>query len=120
MVHGESALAKAEHASRVLFGGDLDGLDATDIQDVFADVPSSQVTQTELEGGGLSVVDLLAGSDLVTSKGDARRSIKGGGVYLNNRRVSDPSQMVSIAEAIEGQFLVLRKGRKRYHLVQVM
>ncbi len=120
MVHGETALAKAEQASGVLFGGDLDGLDAADIQDIFADVPSSQIAGTDLAGEGLSVVDLLAATDLATSKGDARRSIKGGGIYLNNRRVGDPSQMVSISEAIEGQFLVLRKGRRRYHLVQVM
>jgi tyrosyl-tRNA synthetase len=120
MVHGETALAKAEQASRVLFGGELDGLDAADIQAILADVPSSQVARSDLAGDGLQVVELLAGSDLASSKGDARRSIKGGGVYLNNRRVADPSQMVSITEAIEGQFLLLRKGRKRYHLVQVM
>ncbi len=58
-------------------------------------------------------------ADLATSKGDARRSIQGGGVYLNNRRVGDPSQMVSMAETIEGRFLVLRKGRRRYHLLRV-
>ncbi len=119
MVHGETALAKAEQASSVLFGGDLEGLDAADIQDIFADVPSSEVAAADLAGEGLPVADLLAATDLATSKGDARRSIKGGGVYLNNRRVGDPSQMVSIAETIEGQFLVLRKGRRRYHLVQV-
>ena len=120
MVHGETAIAKAEQASRVLFGGDLDGLEAADIQDIFADVPSSQIARSDLAGDGLPIVELLVGSDLATSKGDARRSITGGGVYLNNRRVADPAQMVSTAEAIEGQFLVLRKGRRRYHLVQVM
>ena len=120
MVHGETALAKAEQASHVLFGGDLEGLGAADIQDIFADVPSSQVPQSDLVADGLSIVDLLADSDLATSKGDARRSIKGGGVYLNNRRVTDSGQMVSMSETIDGQFMVLRKGRKRYHLVQVM
>lgn len=120
MVHGETALVKAEQASSVLFGGELEGLDAADIQAIFADVPSSQVARSELEGEGVAVVDLLTVSGLATSKGDARRAINGGGVYLNNRRVVDPSQSVPMSEAIEGQFLVLRKGRKRYHLVQVM
>ncbi len=119
MVHGKTALAKAEQASQVLFGGELEGLGASDIADIFADVPSSEVAQTDLAGEGLSIVDLLANSDLATSKGDARRSIKGGGVYLNNRRVTDPARMISSAESIEGQFLVLRKGRRRYHLVQL-
>ncbi len=120
MVHGESALAKAEQASRVLFGGDLEGLDAADISDVFADVPSSQVTSSDLQGEGISIVDLLCASDLASSKGDARRSIAGGGVYLNNQRITEPSKTVSMAETFEGQFLVLRKGRKRYHLIEVL
>ncbi|MCA9924535.1 MAG: tyrosine--tRNA ligase [Anaerolineales bacterium] len=119
MIHGKTAVAKAEKAAQVLFGGDLDGLDAGDIRDIFADVPSSDVPKTELGGDGLPVVDLLVSSGLASSKGDARRSIKGGGIYLNNERVTDGGQMVMTANAIEGQFLVLRKGRKKYHLVQI-
>lgn len=120
MVHGETALAKAELASSVLFGGDLDGLDAEDINEIFADVPSSEIARLDFEDGGLAVVDLLVNSDLASSKGDARRSIQGGGVYLNNHRVSDPAQTVNLADTFEGRFLVLRKGRKRYHLVKVL
>ena len=120
MVHGETALANAEQASSVLFGGDLDGLSAADIEDIFADVPSNTIARAALGGEGIPVVDLLVNSDLATGKGDARRSIDGGGIYLNNQRVSDPAQMATTADAIEGQFIVLRKGRKRYHLVQVM
>lgn len=119
MVHGETALSKAEQASSVLFGGDLDGLDAIDISEIFADVPSSEVARTKLEGEGTPLVDLLIGSELASSKGDARRSINGGGVYLNNQRVVDQAQTVTLEETFEGQFLVLRKGRKRYHLVKV-
>ena len=120
MIHGKTALVKAEQASSVLFGGDLEGLSAEDIQDIFADVPSSEVSREALGGEGVSVVDLLVASDLATGKGDARRSIKGGGIYLNNQRMSDTAQMATIADAVEGQFLILRKGRKRYHLVQVV
>jgi tyrosyl-tRNA synthetase len=120
MIHGETAVSRAEKASHVLFGGDLDGLSAIDIEDISADVPSSQLTSSRLEGSGMPLVDLLAVSGLATSKGDARRSIKGGGIYLNNQRVTDVTQLVSLAQSIEGQFLLLRKGRKKYHLVQVM
>ncbi len=120
MIHGETALAKAEKAAAVLFGGDLDGLGADDIGDIFADVPSSEIAKSQLEGDGLLLADLLAESSLASSKGDARRSIKGGGIYLNNRRVNEPNQAVTAAEAIDGQFLVLRKGKKKYHLVQVL
>ncbi|HEX6384339.1 MAG TPA: tyrosine--tRNA ligase [Anaerolineae bacterium] len=119
MIHGETAVAKAEQAASVLFGGDLEGLDAADIGDIFADVPSSDVPKTALEGEGLPIIDLLVDTGLASSKGDARRSIQGGGIYLNNERVSDQDWNVTLAHSIEGQFLVLRKGRKRYHLVRV-
>lgn len=119
MIHGETAVAKAEKAAEVLFGGDLEGLDAADIADIFADVPSSEVPKSALEGEGASVVDLLADTGLASSKGDARRSIKGGGIYLNNERVTDRQQTVTLAQSIEGQFVVLRKGRRKYHLLRL-
>jgi tyrosyl-tRNA synthetase len=118
MVHGETALAKAEQASQALFGGDIAGLDAADIEDIFAEVPSSEVAKDALSDG-LTVVDLLAGSGLATSKADARRAIQGGGIYLNNARVTDVAQPVGLSQTIDGRFLVLRKGRRQYHLVRV-
>jgi tyrosyl-tRNA synthetase len=120
MVHGETAVTKAEKAADVLFGGDLEGLDAIDIRDIFTDVPSSQLAKAAFEGDGLPVVDLLVHSGLASSKGDARRSIQGGGIYLNNQRVGAQGQMATLSQSIEGQFLVLRKGRKQYHLVQIL
>jgi tyrosyl-tRNA synthetase len=54
------------------------------------------------------------------SKGEARRAIEGGGVYLNNRRISDPSVRTTAADVIDGRFLVLRHGRKNYRLVQII
>ncbi len=120
MVHGETAVSKAEKASAVLFGGDLDGLDAGDIRDIFADVPSSEVGKNEFAGEGMSVVDLLALTGVEQSKGAARRAVQGGGIYLNNQRVSAAEQMVTMNDSIEGQFMVLRKGKKKYHLIKVL
>ena len=119
-VHGQDALERAEQASQVLFGGEMGGLSAKDIQDIFADVPSSDLPRGQIENGALTIVDLLALGELAKSKGEARRSIAEGGIYLNNQRVSEPTQAVSLADAIEGRFLVLRKGRKNYHLVKVI
>ena len=118
MVHGETALAKAEQASQALFGGDVTGLDATDIEDIFAEVPSNEVAKEALSGG-LAVVDLLVTSGLANSKADARRAIQGGGIYLNNERVTDATQAADLSQAIDGRFLILRKGRRQYHLVRV-
>ncbi len=119
MIHGETAVAKAKTASTVLFGGGLEGLDAADIADIFTDVPSSAAPRHQFNGDGRSIIDLLAESSLAQSKGDAKRAIKGGGVYLNNERVT-LAQTVTLAQSIEGKYLVLRRGKKKYHLIQLV
>ena len=119
-VHGTDGLERAQTASEVLFGGaEIQGLAAGEIADIFADVPSSRVARQELEGDGTGLVALLADAGVTGSRGEARRGIEQGGVYLNNRRVTDPRAQVTLDDAIEGRFLVLRRGKKRYHLVQV-
>jgi tyrosyl-tRNA synthetase len=120
IMHGPTALAKAEQAAQALFGGDISGLTADDIQDIFAEVPSSQLTKQDLEGSGSSIIDLLATTGFLKSKGEARRAIAEGGLYLNNQRVTDQAQQVTLNDALDGKFLVLRRGRKNYHLVQVV
>ena len=119
MIHGETGLARAEAATQALFGGDISGLDAADIEDIFAEVPSSEVTRAALSNGGVAVVDLLVSSGLATSKADARSKIQGGGIYLNNQRVADAAQTATLGQAIDGRFLVLRQGRRQYCLVRV-
>ncbi len=117
MVHGETALAKAEQASQALFGGDVTGLDAADIEDIFAEVPSSEIAKETLSDG-VPVIDLLVSSGLASSKADARRSIQGGGIYLNNERVLDGA-VAGLPQAIVGRYFLLRKGRRQYHLMRV-
>jgi tyrosyl-tRNA synthetase len=118
-LHGETGLAAAERATRALFGGHVEGLGARDIADIFADVPSTQVGKDALSGEGKLLVDLLAETGIASSKGDARRSIEGGGVYLNNVRVDGVDRRVALDDAIEGRFLLVRMGKKRYHLIAV-
>jgi tyrosyl-tRNA synthetase len=118
-LHGETALAAAERASSILFGEEITGLEPGEVADIFADVPSSEVSKSRLEGAGVTVVDLLIEAGLAPSKGEARRSITAGGIYLNNQRSADEKRMVTLQDAIGGRFLVFRKGRKTYHLVRV-
>jgi tyrosyl-tRNA synthetase len=56
---------------------------------------------------------------VASSKGDARRSIQGGGIYVNNVRMADPESRVSLEDALDGRFLILRKGKKSYTLIQL-
>lgn len=118
LLHGETALAKAEQASQVLFGGSLDGLDAADIADIFAEVPSTELPLAQLDS--LTTADILAATTLASSKGDARRAIKGGGMYLNNTRIENDNTAVSPSQALHGQYLILRKGKKKYHLIKLI
>jgi tyrosyl-tRNA synthetase len=119
LVHGQAALERAEMASRVLFGGEVTGLSADDVREIFEDVPSTEIARGEFDGEGVSVVDLLATTELARSKSEARRFIEGGGVYINNERVGDIDQTVSVADSIEGRYLILRRGKRRYHLVEL-
>jgi tyrosyl-tRNA synthetase len=96
MVHGEEHVSRAERASTVLFGEDITTLAADDVLSVFDDVPSS-----------------------TTSKGEATRLIRGGGVYVNNRRITDERARLRPSDAIEGRLFVLRKGAKQNHLVKI-
>ncbi len=119
IVHGETALSRAEQATQVLFGGSLAGLSSNDIEEIFADVPSTLLSKTSFEMSGKPILDLLVDCGMVKSKGEARRSIQEGGINLNNVRVSELEQSVKTSDLIENRYLVLRKGRKNYHLVKV-
>jgi tyrosyl-tRNA synthetase len=118
-VHGESGLERARAASRVLFGGGMEGLGADEIEEIFADVPSSVIPREALSGKGTGIVALLADAGVTSSRGEARRGVEQGGVYVNNRRVEDPHAAVTLADAVDGRFLVVRRGKKRYHLLRV-
>lgn len=119
-VHGPAGLRRAQEATEALFGGELAGLSGREIEDIFADVPSSELPRSTLEGEGRGIVDLLAESGLASSKSDARRSLEQGGIYLNAQRVDDDARRVTGADALHGRFLVLRKGKKSYHLVRLL
>jgi tyrosyl-tRNA synthetase len=119
MVHGQEHVSRAERASTVLFGEDIATLAADDVLSVFDDVPSSTVGAEKLAGEGVPVVELLASSGLTTSKGEATRLIRGGGVYVNNRRITDERARLRPSDAIEGRLFVLRKGAKQNHLVKI-
>ena len=120
IVHGESNLRKAIQASRVLFGGEIADLSASDVLDIFAEVPSSDIPRDAFAGDGMSLVDLVRACGYATSKGAARRLIEAGGIYINNRRISDVQATINLSAFIEGQFLVLRKGAREYHLVRAV
>jgi tyrosyl-tRNA synthetase len=119
LVHGADQVVRAEQASSVLFGEDIASLTADDVLAVFEDVPSTELAAAAFAGEGLALVDLVALVKLASSKSEARRLVQSGGVYVNNRRVSDVSTRLTRAQAIGGRLFVLRKGQKQNHLVRL-
>lgn len=120
MMHGQTALDNAVQASKALFGGDIAGLSAADIADIFSEVPASDMPADRFGNEGMNVVDVLVESGFLKSKGEARRGIQEGGVYINNRRVTDSAMNISISDFIEGKYLVLRRGKKNYAMVKAV
>jgi tyrosyl-tRNA synthetase len=116
-VHGAKGLALALRASEVLFGGSLDGLRADDLLGIFAHVPSSDLTLDALRQ--TPAADLAAAAGLCKSKSEARRLIADGGLYLNNLRVADAAARVDPGALIDGRILVLRSGKRNFHLIRV-
>lgn len=115
-VHGQGALDKALKATGILYGGEVAGLSDAELGEIFEDVPSSDLARGFLSEGK-TLVDLLAESGAAASKGEARRLLKQGGVYINNRRADDATPIDEGVLASQ-TVCVLRMGKKRYHLVR--
>jgi tyrosyl-tRNA synthetase len=117
-VHGAEALRRAQSASQVMFGGSLEGLSDQDLEPLLGDVPSTQLARSALDAG-VSLIDLMVETRLADSKGAARRLLTAGGVYVNNQRVSDPAARLTAGDLATESMIVLRAGKKSYHLVRV-
>ena len=120
LLHGEHALAQAKKASQIFFGGEIAGVGEKELMDIFADVPSKEVASATLDGEGVPIIDLLVTAGLAGSKGDARRSLQGGGISLNNVRVQSETQRIMKRDALHGKFVVLRKGARNYAVVKLI
>jgi tyrosyl-tRNA synthetase len=116
LVHGSDQVTRAERAAAVLFSDNLTSAAVDDVLMVLADAPS---TQMSIPDGGMSLVELLATVKLASSRSEATRLVKSGGVYVNNVRAHDEKARLTIADAIGGEVIVLRKGRKDQHVVKV-
>ena len=117
LVHGETAVQEAECASRAMFGGDLVGLGASMLAEVFKDVPSTDLPATCLSGDRL-LADVLVEAGVFGSKGEVRRMIQSGGLYVNNCRVQECDARLHAGMLCAGGILVVRVGKKQYHLLR--
>ncbi len=119
IVHGKGACDDAVRASEIMFGGGLDGITESLFRDVAGEIPTRALEISKVEGAGSPLTDLLVLSGLCPSKGQARKDIEGGGIYLNNVRVSEAGRSVALADLLFGRYLLLRKGKRSYFLLEV-
>ena len=116
MVHGTKQLAEAQQTSAAFFAAQrlpLTELKAEDLRTRFADTPQS--VRTDL---GVALLDVLTETKLCASRGQARRDIAGGGIYLNDVRVSDAQLCIGKAQLLAGGYVVVRRGRKQHHVLR--
>jgi tyrosyl-tRNA synthetase len=124
MVHGEKEYDKAVEASQILFGNatteSLAKLDKATFLSVFEGVPTYEIDRTKLNAG-VPVVELLATeTKAFPSKGDLRRTIKGNGLSLNKAKLADQEYLVTIADLINGSYLLVQKGKKTYYIIEAV
>ncbi|MEC3974041.1 tyrosine--tRNA ligase [Amycolatopsis sp. H20-H5] len=116
LVHGEGQTKQVLAASQALFGrGELHELDASTLDAAMAEVPDGEVKLAEEP----TIVELLIAAGLVDGRGAARRTVKEGGAYVNNAKITDEEWKPSMADALHGQWLVVRKGKRNFAGVRV-
>ncbi len=123
-VHGASALDMAQKASKILFGKkvteELKSIDEQTLLSVFEGVPQISLSKEDLNQQE-NVTDLLATAtkgEIFSSKGEARKMIKGGGVSINKEKLQDPNAAVA-AELLQDKYLLVQRGKKNYYLICV-
>jgi len=107
-IHGEEEALKAQAAARALFssGSNLEA------------APTTEISGAEMQQG-INILDLLMKTGLTASRGEGRRLVQQGGLYIGEERVND-TDLVITEESFSDGTLLLRKGKKVYHLVKLV
>ncbi|MEQ8415418.1 MAG: tyrosine--tRNA ligase [Imperialibacter sp.] len=123
-VHSEADYNMAVKASSILFGKDvtaeLEEIDEKTLLQVFEGVPMVEISRTTLDSAA-TITDLLStetGSEIFTSKGEARKMIQQGGVSINKLKATDPNERPAY-KLLQGKYLLCQKGKKNYYLIKV-
>jgi tyrosyl-tRNA synthetase len=119
LIHGDAATADALRASEILFGGDIAGASEGTFQQIGGEITKIELAKAELDGPGKPLLELLVRTGLCPSKGQARKDIEGGGVRINDLRETNVNRLIQVQDYLFfDKYLLLRKGKKNYALVQ--
>lgn len=112
-LHGEAEYEKAVNISNALFSGNVKALSLADIKIGFRDVPT-----VEIEDNGTTLIDLLVNNKICSSRREAREFLNAGSITLNGDKVTDENLAITRDLAIEGEVIVLRRGKKKNYIVK--
>jgi len=112
LIHGQDALDDAIRISQALFSGDLKSLSAKELKEGFKDVP-----QVELSADNTNIVEALVETGISSSKRQAREDVNNGAIYINGERQQDVNYNLSSEDKIENAFTIIRRGKKKYFMV---
>jgi len=113
LLHGQSERQRAEVAAGALFSGDVKSLDAAMLGEVLAGIATATISRGLLDGEGVGILDLIAQTGLVSSKGDGRTQLQAGAISVNGAKVG-MEYKVSAADILHGELVLLRKGKKNW------
>jgi tyrosyl-tRNA synthetase len=116
LIHGPNATTEAIRASEILFGGELKGIAESTFNEILGEVPRFFLDHALFETHS-PLVDILVLAGLSSSKGQARKDIEGGGIYVSNSREVNSQRQVNLNDFSFGKHLLLRKGKKNYVVV---
>ena len=119
LIHGEEATSEAQKASKILFGGKLEGINESTFNEIVGEVPTVEIESAELESEGMPILELFVASGLCQSNGQARKDLQGGGLNLNNERQSDPKLKITTDSLLFDKHLLVRKGKRNYTVLSV-
>ena len=121
LVHGPKApQPRALRASEILHsGGGLEGIAESTFNEIVGEVPTRDLERSKLEGVGAPLAETLVISGLCPSKGQARKDIEGGGVYINNVREANFQRNLTAGDLLFSKHLLLRKGKRNYVVLTV-
>ena len=117
MIHGPEAATSASVASTVLFGGPVEKTTEEFFNHLIGEVPTKEIEKSKLDGLGFPLIDLLVHIGLSPSKGQARKDIESGGIYIQNNREVSITRAVTPSDLLFGKHALLRKGKKNYVVV---
>lgn len=120
-VHGSDGLAFAKKATQILFGNDtadiLRSLSEKQLLQAMDGVPTSAFDREGIIGADL--ITVMTNSKIFTSKGEAKKMIQNGGIFINKEKMTEVNRVINEKDLLNDRYILIQKGKKNYYLINV-